>query len=385
MPNDAPSAAATTAAPEEPVTEPSGTVVQHPAAAAAAQAPTFAAPANQAGNAPAGAAAQPAARGTQENMCALKVDDPDERGNTVKYIYACDPEYVVYYSRLEHRPIVTGGATPAAATRGGHWLPRLRRASRQSGAPSAFESEGVQAQLSSVQETRQKQRKRLLPLGVERAKLQALLAGWPWRRSYDSSIATALQLALDDDGSSASAALETLSNARAAILRERDIAGRTQYVKFTLIAGLVGLVLLVFAQHNLFRGSGFFWLGTQVGLIGAILSIAIGIRKRTVALDIGFGANLSDSVLRLIIGAVSGGTLVLLFTTGMLPALTTNQGQMDGRSMTFAMLLGIMAGFVEQLVPSLLEAKSQGLGGGDGAKSPSADGANKADGAAAKG
>jgi hypothetical protein len=120
----------------------------------------------------------------------------------------------------------------------------------------------------------------------------------------------------------------------------------------------------------MFKGSGQFWVGAQAGLLGAILSIAIGIRRRTVALDLGIAGNLSDSALRLVIGAVSGGTLVLLFSTGMLPTLRTAQGVQDGvtSAIAFALLLGIIAGFVEQLVPSLLEKQAQQMGSGDAAK-----------------
>jgi hypothetical protein len=89
-----------------------------------------------------------------------------------------------------------------------------------------------------------------------------------------------------------------------------------------------------------------------------------------VALDLGIAGNLSDSALRLVIGAVSGGTLVLLFSTGMLPTLRTAQGVQDGvtSAIAFALLLGIIAGFVEQLVPSLLEKQAQQMGSGDAAK-----------------
>jgi hypothetical protein len=313
-----------------------------------------------------------------QSMCALTVGGKDERGNTVKYIYACDPDYVIYYSRLEH------GAAGNGAQGGGTRPHGLRRLVRFAGRPVhdvAYESEGVQAQLSPVPAKRQSQRRDLLLLGTERAKLQALLSGWQRRQSYDSSIATALQLALDgtgdgtSDAASAKNAIETLTNARDAILSEREIAGRAQYAKFTLLGGLVGFLLLSFAQHNLFHGSGLFWLGSQAGLLGGILSIAIGIRKRTVALDIGVAGNLSDSALRLLIAAVSGGTLVLLFATGLLPSLHTLAGEMNGvQSMPFVLLLGIIAGFVEQLVPSLLEEQGQRMTDGGAAKVPPASG-----------
>jgi hypothetical protein len=302
-------------------------------------------------------------------VCNLQVDELDERGNTVKYIYSCDQDYVVYYSRLEHQSVSAEAETKASGAGKLRRRPfRSRRLSVKQASDLPYESEGVQAQLSSDPATRQRLRRLLLPLGTERAKLQALLSDWPRRQSFDSSIATALQLALDGDGNADAKdnALQTLKDAKAAVLTEREIAGKAQYVRFTLILALVGIFLLVLAQHNLFKGSGNFWLGAQAGLFGAVLSIAIGIRRKTVALDIGVAGNLSDGALRLVIGAVSGGTLVLLFATGLLPSLHTLKGEQDAvQTMTFALLLGIIAGFVEQLVPSLLEDQAQKFRNGE--------------------
>ncbi len=301
-------------------------------------------------------------------LLALKVGGLDERGNTVKYIYARDPDYVVYYSRLEHEPTDPGADRPASRVR--HWL-QLWHAWF-----GVSEREGVQAQFAPAQ--RQTLRRKLLPLGTERANLQALLSGWKRRQSYDTTIATAFQLALDGDGDGTSAeiALDTLKNARSAIVREREVAGRAQYVMYTLISGAVGLALLLFAQGHLFQDSGLFWLGAQAGLIGAILSIALSLRSRTVALDLSKG-NLSDSASRIIIGAVSGGTLVLLFSCGLVPPWHTLSGDVDAiKSPIFAMLLGIIAGFVEKLVPSLLDDQARVIGqaGGTNAQSAGTDG-----------
>jgi hypothetical protein len=306
--------------------------------------------------------------------CNLQVGGLDERGNTVKFIYSCDQDYVVYYSRLENK---SAKAEAEQATESAHsWRRPLQSLGLFSSRPAIelpYESEGVQAQLSCDPATRKALRQQLLPLGTERAKLQALLSGWSRRQSYDSSIATALQLALIGEGKPEAEknALQALQDARASILTEREVAGRAQYARYTLLLGVVAMVLLTLVQHNLFKDSGNFWLGTQAGLIGAMMSIAIGIRRRVVALDIGFAANLSDSALRLLIGAVSGGTLVLLFSTGLLPALQTVQGAQDGiHSTAFVLLLGIIAGFVEQLVPSLLEDQAKKFHDGDGAKLP---------------
>ncbi len=102
------------------------------------------------------------------------------------------------------------------------------------------------------------------------------------------------------------------------------------------------------------------------------MSIALSLRGRMVAPDIGFAANLSDSALRLIIGAISGGTLVLLFSCGLIPPLHTLGGDLDAKSTIFALLLGIIAGFVEKLVPSLLDDQAQKIGGTGEAKPPPA-------------
>jgi hypothetical protein len=188
---------------------------------------------------------------------------PDERGNTVKYIYAIDPEYVVYYSRLEHRDTEPETGKADAAGKWSHRLKGLASFLRRNSGSPRYEREGVQAQLSTNPVKRTGQRRKLLALGTERAKLQALLSGWPRRESYDLSIATALQLALDGDAKSDKNALDTLNDAKTSILSEREVAGRAQYVKCALAFGVVGFVLLGCAQHNMFHGSGNFWLGAQ--------------------------------------------------------------------------------------------------------------------------
>src|SRR4051794_25809151 len=63
------------------------------------------------------------------------------------------------------------------------------------------------------------------------------------------------------------------------------------------------------------------WLSGVGGLIGAGFSIALAVRRRTVALDTNWPANAEDALLRLIIGMISGGGLVLLLSSGILPKL----------------------------------------------------------------
>lgn len=364
MPNDAQTTGETAASTAQQVADLGGTVVQLQPATGAPPTPVT----------------EPDDRPT---VCPLKVGERDERGNTVEYIYARDPHYIVYFSRLQQRdaPGDAGGHRGAAA-QWRRWWPFAHRAARAEADPTDT-WKGVQAQLSNDQPRRRTQRRNLLSVGVERAKLQALLSDWPRRLGYDASIAIALQMALDGDGTendpSAKQALETLSDARASLLGEREVDLRAQYVSSTLRLGVLGFLMLL-GLHLALPASWItldgVWVGCEAGLIGAILSIAIGLRRRTVSLDIGIKGNRSDCILRLIIGAVSGGTLVLLFASGLLPKLATSQGVMDHQSIAFAMLLGVVGGFVEQLVPSLLEEQGNRLGNA-AAKSQPADGGGK--------
>jgi len=233
-----------------------------------------------------------------------------------------------------------------------------------------YEREGVQAQLSADPVTHAKQLKNLLPLGTDRAKLRALLSGWPRRESYDSSIATALQAALDGDGDGEAVkqALAILNDAKQGIASDREVAGRGQWATYALFFGVVGFVLLCIPQHDSFPDIGNFWLGAQAGVLGAMFSIAWGISKRTVAPSTNARGNLTDSVLRLLIGAMSGGTVILLFQTGLVPELHTATGVLDvTKSLPFAVLLGILAGFVERLVPGLLDSEGDKIAGKGGA------------------
>jgi hypothetical protein len=302
----------------------------------------------------------------------LRIGGLDERGNTVKYIYAIDPNYVVYYSRLERRNTGANDTDLDETPRRGlmAWIKSLLRLSGP-----AYEREGVQVQPSSDPRIRAEQLRKLLPLGTARAKLRALLSGWPRRESYDSSIATALQLALDGNGDEQAqkTALATLEDARASMASEREIAGRGQWVTFALVFGILGFELLGLAQHNLFHHTGYFWLGAQAGLLGAIFSIAIGISSRTVAPNTNVRSNLTDSVVRLVIGAISGGTIVLVTSIGLIPQLRTSVGELTGdKSIQFVLFLGIIAGFVERLVPGILDDQGRKLGGETDTKSSDA-------------
>lgn len=220
------------------------------------------------------------------------------------------------------------------------------------------------------------QRKRVLAMGTTRAELNSLLTDWRNRGIYDRKIAYALQLALDGDAEGGKA---TLLSAKSDLLADRSAAGRFQYLKWALGAGAVMLMVLFVASH-LYRfpePSSNIWLAAKAGLIGAGFSIALGIRNRTVALDLNRLDNISDGVLRLGIGVIAAGTLLMLLSSGLLPAMKLNGDiELTGGSMTWkvVIVIGFIGGFLERLVPDLLEKRNQPATVAAGGEKPGAGG-----------
>jgi hypothetical protein len=238
-----------------------------------------------------------------------------------------------------------------------------------------YQAGEVMVHFADDPEKEQAQRKAILPVSSARAEVNSLVQGLACREICDRQLAYALQLALDDD---IDGAKRTVAAAKAFVLAKRAARGRFQYLKWSygVAVILTGLLVLASWLHPFPEPSSNLWLAAKAGLVGAAFSIALAIRGRTVALDTDLLDNVTDGTLRLLIGVISAGVLLLLLACGILPSLKIGEANFSGGSLTWQMVLviGFVGGFLERLVPDLLEKKNgQGNGttAGAGAPTPS--------------
>lgn len=195
----------------------------------------------------------------------------------------------------------------------------------------------------------------LLPL---RDRLIHLIADLPasMQEHYRTQIADALRLGLEKQAASAQALLaEAIEDALAAQGRR----GRLVYLQWTGIAVLPAVILILFGGYYIEGRTGVHLLLMSVGAgaIGAVLSIAIGIRARTVAIEGDWKSNVVDAAVRIGIGMISASVLFLLLNSGLVSNLNAGTVALNGTGMNWqvALIVGFAAGFLERLVPDLLD------------------------------
>jgi hypothetical protein len=234
----------------------------------------------------------------------------------------------------------------------------------QSDEYAVYKSGQVMVQFADDPEKAQIQRKSILSLSPARGELNSLLQGFKSHEECDHQLAYALQLALDGDVEGAKA---TIAATKTFVLAKRAAKGRFQYLKWSYGAAavLIGLLFLASRAYPFPDTSSDLWLAGKAGLIGAVFSIALAIRGRTVALDTELLDNVTDGVLRLSIGVIAAGVLLLLLACGILPSLTLGEAKFTGSGLTWktVLVIGFVAGFLERLVPDLLEKKNSQANG----------------------
>jgi hypothetical protein len=229
----------------------------------------------------------------------------------------------------------------------------------------------VMVHFADDQARMQAQKTTISPLSSARAEVNLLSQGLTCRKVFNQQLAYALQLALDGDLDGAKV---TIAAARAAVLAKRAARGRFQYLKWSYGAAviLIGLLFMASWFYPVQESSSDLWLAAKAGVVGAAFSIALAIRARTVALDTDLLDNVTDGTLRLIIGVISAGILLLLFKCGIVPSLKIGDADFKATALTWQMVLviGFLGGFLERLVPDLLEKRNLQGNGGDGTREP---------------
>ncbi|WP_429285094.1 hypothetical protein [Paraburkholderia sp. GAS41] len=213
------------------------------------------------------------------------------------------------------------------------------------------------------------QRANVAELNLVRSRISATLDSWSramWERkkrlttNYQNDVAAALNQCLEGDADNA---LKSLNEILGDMAKERSSMARFNYLWLTLLVTVIYVLVLLLLKVLFTRlpptldiaGSPLL-LAAGAGSIGAFFSIAIGMRQRTVLTDLSLLDILGDISLRVTIGVISAGILLLCLRTGLVPAIKLDvvSSGVGSPSLDAVMLLGIVAGFFERLVPDLL-------------------------------
>jgi hypothetical protein len=195
----------------------------------------------------------------------------------------------------------------------------------------------------------------LLPL---RGRLQYLMKDMTAPTAYHWQIAEAFRLGLDGQRDAAKSIMQA---AIEDIVAKRVSKGRRNYLLSTgLAAGLAAVsagAAAIWFQYGLESATtqSFLMMATGSGALGALLSTAIALRARAVSTDSDLMSNIVDGTIRVLIGVISATVLYLILDSNMLQGLQL--GSNSEKPWNLALLAGFLAGFLERLVPDLLENK----------------------------
>lgn len=232
--------------------------------------------------------------------------------------------------------------------------------------------EGVNIQFAKDNAEASKQIDRVSALLLLRDEIEDLARQLKAPRTYDRQIAGAMRMGLEGKPEIGESLLDAARSRANAELARR---GRMQYLQSAVTLAISVAVVLLVVGTGLLSASvapvAPLTFAMAGGALGALLSIAIAIQKRTVATAGDPKTNRIDGQLRVVIAVLSAGTLGLLASTGIVDGLgvdTDTDQTLTGMTWDVAILLGIAAGFVERLVPDLLDKASVTSTAGSGSK-----------------
>jgi hypothetical protein len=200
----------------------------------------------------------------------------------------------------------------------------------------------------------------LLPL---RSRLQYLMKDMEAPSACHWQIAEALRLGLDGQREAAKSMMQAAIDD---ILARRMSKGRTLYLAWagTVAASVscaAGAAAVWFLLHRdeFALGLGYLMMATGAGAMGSLLSAAQALRSRAIATDGDRISNAVDSTIRILIGVISAAVLYLILDSNLLAKFSLGTQALPDRDMVWkvALLIGFVAGFLERLVPDLLENK----------------------------
>lgn len=257
-------------------------------------------------------------------------------------------------------------------------------------------AERVMIQFADDPNLGSEQRLALAPLNPVRGEINGLIDGWRSgslinsgrkkhiARRFDRRTADALTIALQGDQPYAATLLKAI---KADLLDERTSMGRAEYLIMAIVCAIVAFLGLRWLSTSSqpasangmvaeFMAGNYIGWTAGLGCLGALFSIALGIRTREIRTDLRRRDNLIDAVLRIFIGAISAVILFSLLKSELVALALGESGFEFGASSSpathVAILVAFLAGFSERLVGDLLSSTAIAALSGESAQAETA-------------